>query len=197
MSTVSAKDKENMRPNLNGKRVLFPVHKAAASRALNVSNSTQRFLRTQAQSSQLQDDLCNPSPKIGKRKRVVRHENLNRNLFKEHYIEVNRKDSETDYSQIEQSEIVGFESHDDDIYSEDDNDSEEILNEASDQEVEDVASSNNQTVPKEYATLGKPLSQCPFCKAFMWNEERVNKGLPNQAPVFSICCRKEVYSNLQ
>ena len=45
-------------------------------------------------------------------------------------------------------------------------------------------------VPKEYATLGKPLSQCPFCKAFMWNEERVNKGLKNQAPVFSICCRK-------
>ena len=45
-------------------------------------------------------------------------------------------------------------------------------------------------VPKEYASLGKPLAQCPFCKAFMWNEERVNKNKKNERAVFSICCRK-------
>ncbi|XP_074351616.1 uncharacterized protein LOC141690740 [Apium graveolens] len=47
-----------------------------------------------------------------------------------------------------------------------------------------------QNVVEEYALLGSPDVQCSHYHAWMWKEERANKGVKNGIPVFSLCCAK-------
>ncbi|KAK1359339.1 hypothetical protein POM88_043813 [Heracleum sosnowskyi] len=45
-------------------------------------------------------------------------------------------------------------------------------------------------IPEEYASLGSPSVECKHCHARMWKEERVNKNVTKETPVFSVCCKK-------
>lgn len=44
--------------------------------------------------------------------------------------------------------------------------------------------------PEEYASLGGPDVKCTHCNAQMWKEERVNKNVTRDTPLFLLCCKK-------
>ncbi|XP_074346722.1 uncharacterized protein LOC141685526 [Apium graveolens] len=45
-------------------------------------------------------------------------------------------------------------------------------------------------IPHEYASLGSPDVRCANCNAQMWKEERVNKNVNRESPIFLFVARK-------
>ncbi|KAK1365083.1 hypothetical protein POM88_040644 [Heracleum sosnowskyi] len=106
-------------------------------------------------------------------------------------------EDDTDYSQIENSRIVGFDNCEEGLLSDDELDDETGTNSV---RVDNLQTNYAEDVPFDdvndmkkipgYVSLGPPSVKCEFCQAYMWKEERVNKNNKHGKPVFSLCCRK-------
>ncbi|OMO77055.1 hypothetical protein COLO4_25375 [Corchorus olitorius] len=44
----------------------------------------------------------------------------------------------------------------------------------------------------ESSNFGGPTHQCPFCKAYMWHEERTNISRNTSRPTFHLCCKERM-----
>ncbi|KAK1404907.1 hypothetical protein POM88_004512 [Heracleum sosnowskyi] len=108
-------------------------------------------------------------------------------------------EDDTDYSQIENSCIVGFGNCEEALLSDDELDDDTVTNsvrvdnlQTNDDEAEDVPFDdvNDMKNIPGYVSLGPPSVKCEFCQAYMWKEERVNKNSKHGKPIFSLCCRK-------
>ncbi|KAK1362492.1 hypothetical protein POM88_046966 [Heracleum sosnowskyi] len=108
-------------------------------------------------------------------------------------------EDDTEYSQIENSCVVGFGNCEEALLSDDELDDDTVTNsvrvdniQTNDDEAEDVPFDdvNDMKNIPGYVSLGPPSVKCEFCQAYMWKEERVNKNSKHGKPIFSLCCRK-------
>ncbi|KAK1385751.1 hypothetical protein POM88_007820 [Heracleum sosnowskyi] len=86
--------------------------------------------------------------------------------------------NDTEYTEIEHSHVLGYDTTDAEFFSDDGSESGSTINENSSNEC-DFDEANNSTTTSDYATLGPPSEKCQFCEAYMWKEERVrhNEGM--------------------
>ncbi|KAL1824009.1 hypothetical protein ACET3Z_010787 [Daucus carota] len=121
-----------------------------------------------------------------KRRNLFPQDGLIRDLYAETENNGSTTADDTDYDQIEESIISGFNDSSHDSISDDEI---SVTVDPTLQEYEsDDGLTGGQTrpVPAEYASLGGPSVKCQFCNAYMWKEERVNKRTTKGRPLFSI-----------